>query len=302
MSARDKHIGEQFLSRLFNLHELGGYLFLATLRDEEWSEFPIRNDSRRNDRIRKWRLEHETDGANLYFCPHLFHRPRRKFENAQLSRIAHCDIDAGDPEKFRPKPNIVIRTSPGRFQGYWLCRDLLSQDQVQAISHHLTYKYGGDRNGWSITKMLRFPGSVNFKPQYDRPRVKVVSENWKTLAKDTLLAGVGFAAIHVETEALSTSWLKRAIAKDARTLRRKHWQHIRNDKVRLLLGHQHVFLPDRSAQIYLITRTLINAGIPLRHVACMVFHSACFQSKHGKSLHALGAELSRIAAKLEAKS
>jgi hypothetical protein len=110
---------------------------------------------------------------HLFFCPHPF-APRppicRKKENAVPCRGLWADLDAVDPRKLGAlKPTIAIETSPRRYAGLWLT------DRVAEVSlnKRLTYHLGADKSGWCFTKLLRLPGSRNWKYQ-PAPLVRVL--------------------------------------------------------------------------------------------------------------------------------
>ncbi len=42
---------------------------------------------------------------------------------------------------------------------------------AEQISRNIWAKDGGDKGGWSVTKMLRLPGTINHKPEYRKPVV-----------------------------------------------------------------------------------------------------------------------------------
>ena len=79
---------------------------------------------------------------------------------------AHVDIDGADPAAFEPPPMLLVETSPGHTQGVWEFATMVEPKVAESVSRHLTRTYGGDANGWSITKFLRCPGSLNHKPMY----------------------------------------------------------------------------------------------------------------------------------------
>jgi RepB DNA-primase N-terminal domain len=150
-----------------------GYGFLAARRDGRWIEraFPIDGDG-----IEEFFTEYWYRRWDLYFCANGFSRKRRLSLHALPTPFAHCDIDGGDPASFVPSPSILTETSPGRWQGIWEFVDAVEPTQAERVSRHLTRAYGGDPGGWSITKMLRIPGSLNHKDAYDLPLVTVVRD------------------------------------------------------------------------------------------------------------------------------
>lgn len=150
-------------------YDADAYTFIGTRQGERWRDHPIKGD--REAQIAAILTAHPADRFNLYFCPNAFAQPQRKTIHALPSRYAWCDIDDADPAGYDPEPNILWETSPGRFQGLWLWRKSADGHIAEQYSRNIWVKDGGDKGGWSITKMLRLPGSVNHKPAYAKPVV-----------------------------------------------------------------------------------------------------------------------------------
>lgn len=104
---------------------------------------------------------------DLYFTPHLFAEPRRLRRNALGGRWLFADLDAVDPDGLDIRPTIAWETSPHRYQCLWLLDRALNPRRLESLNHRLTYYTGADRGGWSLTKVLRVPGSTSTK--YEDP-------------------------------------------------------------------------------------------------------------------------------------
>ena len=156
--------------RIWSRHH-DGFAFLAARRDGRWIEtgFPIDGDG-----IEDFFTNHSFRLCDLYYCPNAFSRKRRLGVFALPTPYAHCDIDAADPAAFDPLPTLLTETSPGRFQGIWEFSKTVEPTQAEAVSRALAQN--GDRGGWSVTKMLRVPGSFNHKDMYDLPVVTVIRD------------------------------------------------------------------------------------------------------------------------------
>ncbi|HWK35162.1 DNA-primase RepB domain-containing protein, partial [Sphingomonas sp.] len=153
----------RFLVDLWD-YEPRAYTFIATRRGDRWRDHAIRGD--RGAKLAAIIAAHPADRFDIYFCPNAFAGPHRRMALALPSRCAWCDIDDADPDAYDPQPNILWATSPGRFQGIWLWREVSPGDIAEQISRNIWAKDGGDKGGWSVTKMLRLPGTINHKPQY----------------------------------------------------------------------------------------------------------------------------------------
>jgi hypothetical protein len=160
-----------FLTMLWGDYDKSSYTFLSTKLDDDWRDHSISGD--RAAQIVKLLKKYPPEQFDVYFCPNAFAQPRRLRVHALPSRYAWCDIDGADPHGYDPRPNILWRTSPGHFQGIWVWDQTHPGEIAQQYSHNIVDKDGGDPNGWTITKALRLPGTINHKPQYQKPRVKL---------------------------------------------------------------------------------------------------------------------------------
>lgn len=118
--------------------------------------------------------------CDIYFCPHGFNRRVRQKSEAVLPNLLWADLDHADPTdgKMKPKPSVVIESSPGRFVGLWF----LDKPMTESLNRRLTYHVGADHGGWDLTQVLRFPGTRNYK-YTSQPKVRVLWNNekvWKT--------------------------------------------------------------------------------------------------------------------------
>lgn len=266
------------------------FLFVATSAPdgERWREHAISADKMIAGLNRFFRAHSRWD-YNLYFCPNPFSRARRRRAFALPSRSGWCDMDDSHPDAYRPQPNHVWETSPGRFQALWLWDARHEVGEAEAFSRALAARHGGD-TGWSITKMLRIPGSINHKPNYDEPIIRLVSRNWrKTTERPEPLPNTHRA----EPEALDMN----PHAHDRRTVLRKYRSKL-DTSTRHLLRHDRVQAPDRSARRFAIVAGLHEAGAHLDEIAGALWTSPYFCDKYGDDQNALETEVSRIIARV----
>ena len=90
----------------------------------------------------------------------------RQKENAKEGRAIYCDADTAHPNLFRVKPSIIVQSSPGRWQCWWLLDDVYPATRIALLSRQIAYAHneqGADISSSSLTKLLRVPGSVNAK-------------------------------------------------------------------------------------------------------------------------------------------
>lgn len=100
---------------------------------------------------------------DLYFAPNLYEGKLRRKNLCLPGRWLYADLDEVDPEGLEYRPTLAWRTSPGRYQALWLLKRPLKAAALGTLNQKLTYFCGADRGGWSLTKVLRVPGSYSTK-------------------------------------------------------------------------------------------------------------------------------------------
>src|ERR1019366_8657005 len=74
-----------------------------------------------------------------------------------------------------PAPNFVLDTSPGKHQVVWKVEGI-AQDQAESLLHKIANHFGGDPAATDSARVLRLPGFVNRKYEYQFI-VQVVQES-----------------------------------------------------------------------------------------------------------------------------
>jgi hypothetical protein len=129
-----------------------------------------------------------------YVRPDLTELPAPKARGA-LQKAQTAAIDATykkDPEKYKarawnhlcavkPRPNAVW-DSGGGYQALWLLRDTVAVDDsnrayVAHVQREWVHRVGGDPGAFDLRRILRFPGSKNFKKKY-APNYPTVAYQW----------------------------------------------------------------------------------------------------------------------------
>ncbi len=119
---------------------------------------------------------------NIFFCPHLFDARRRIKDHAVLPKLLWADLDAVDPRRIVYRPTVAIRSSPRRYVGLWRTDRTVTEE----LNRRLTYALGADASGWDLGQVLRLPGSINHKPQYSKPRVRLLWDDGPRYRVDDL--------------------------------------------------------------------------------------------------------------------
>jgi hypothetical protein len=155
----------EFFRTIFHAHK--GYLCLAAKRDgvsgfDDQSFFLYPDEL---DKVLEW-INRWYYGRNIYFCTQLLKAKQRVKENCVICPIVWSDLDDAVPDKLVIKPNVVVESSPNRYQGIWLLNDLAVPEEAEDASHRIAYYHAGegaDKNGWMLTKLLRVPLTYNMK-------------------------------------------------------------------------------------------------------------------------------------------
>lgn len=102
--------------------------------------------------------------ANVYFSAHLFGE-RRSIKAAVLpSRTIQADLDHAEIATIPVIPSVLVKTSPGRHQGYWITETILEPDQLESFGRRIAYSIPNcDRTGWSVGHKVRLPDTFNYK-------------------------------------------------------------------------------------------------------------------------------------------
>lgn len=93
-------------------------------------------------------------------------RTGRQKANAKEGRAIYCDADTAHPDVFRLKPSIIVESSPGRYQTWWILDDVYPASRIALVARQIAYAHnaeGADISSSSLTKLLRVPGSRNEK-------------------------------------------------------------------------------------------------------------------------------------------
>jgi len=127
-------------------------------------------------KFQAWIQSLDRSGANVYSSVNAFRSATDGRTKANILRIVgvHMEIDyEGDTAVQRlltdprvPLPNILINSSPGRYQVFWKVRDL-TLEQAESVNKTLAHEFGGDTAATDATRVLRISSLHNWK--YTQP-------------------------------------------------------------------------------------------------------------------------------------
>lgn len=279
-----------FVADIWNGHDPDAYTFIGTRRGERWRDHAIRGE----DRIAQISMildAHSPERFDIYFCPNAFSEPRRHTEFALCSRHAHCDIDNADPSGYDPVPNILWETSPGRFQGIWIWLGTAEGRIAEQYSKNIVYKQGGDKGGWSITKMLRVPGTLNHKSDYNRPVVTLRAYDEQPQVLPSSMSRIEKPKVGQKPMSGPAS------GDDVATIMRRYRGNMGLPAGALMTARR-VLRRDRSGAVFQIVSALIRAGAPDADIAIVLLANAYFLDKWGHDSAKADEEIMRIRSRI----
>lgn len=287
----------QFLTEIWD-YDGDAYTFIETRFAGRWKKHPIKGN--RASQISKILREFSPEQHDVYFCLNAFSEPRRKRVFALPTRYAHCDIDHADPSGYDPQPNILWETSPGRFQGVWIWNKPSKGRVAEQYSKNIVYKDGGDKGGWSITKMLRLPGTINHKSDYKRPVVTLRSFD---TTRQKLPKSI--SAIEPDRLASTARNLSGSIDEidpfkhEPKEVIEKYRRRLEQFP-RILLTAKRVLYRDKSKAIYAAISDLVRLSATNDEIAAALRDNPHFTERENMTLDDLCADILRIRAKREA--
>jgi hypothetical protein len=95
-----------------------------------------------------------------------------KGANIVRVRCIPVDLDeATPPRRWKPKPHMVMRSSPGRHQALFLIRPTRNFELAQNVAKRMALKFGGDPTVSDRARVLRLPGFYHRKAEPYRSRI-----------------------------------------------------------------------------------------------------------------------------------
>ena len=165
-------------------------------------------------------------GAAIFVTVNATDGKGRKAENITRIRAIWQDDDVGYQGAFPLQPSIIVSTSPGKFQRYWLADDL-SMDDYKAVMRTMIEQYGSDKQaGTDTARVLRVPGFYHLKGE--PYLVRIIEASGKRYSRDEVLKA--FPPAEQEPSSVSSLVSIPILATDEDTLRiRDALKHINPD-------------------------------------------------------------------------
>ena len=121
------------------------------------------------------------DGYGIYFTVNACKNQKRLKESMLFPRAIFQDDDHAYTGTYPLEPNIVVETSPGKYQRYWLIDyDSIAEQDMEKVwnlwdllQKRIVESYGGDPSAKDRSRVLRLPGFRHTKQGYniDSPTV-----------------------------------------------------------------------------------------------------------------------------------
>lgn len=249
---------------------ISGYFLLAfgnngTAWQEEWFNWP--DDLQAICTKAAEAAEH----TNVYFSTYLFKERSSTKPNVLPSRTIQADLDEAQLTTIPIPPTVLIRTSPGRHQGYWILDELLEPEVHEILSRKVTYSIPGcDHSGWPLGRKVRVANSNNYKYLSGPKPVEVVgltSNNVSAVQLELLPE-----APKIASEAEDDAWLKTEHTHD--TGPNALLETIKDSIPAAVYVQYNVQQSDRSAALWALMCAAFRAGLQKDDVFWLAKHSA----------------------------
>jgi hypothetical protein len=270
--------------------EVGGWFCLGYARiagedkktKETWKEeFFSWPDELPNIINRVHQLSSEYD---VYFSPYLFSEQRSLKEFAIVGKTIVADLDEANVLTLPIEPSVLVETSQGRHQGYWILREELDTTLHERLSKRLTYSIPRcDKTGWFLGKKVRVPETTNNKYISGPQIVRVVSASEKRYTSTQIenIASVdelyGANAKNVQTQLLESEtdsddfqWAEDALNQEIGP--QEMLARVRN-AIPTVVARYNLLSRDRSAALWALNMSLFRAGMKRDQVFFLAYHS-----------------------------
>lgn len=101
---------------------------------------------------------------DVYLPVAVFNQDKRVPQHATQVSSLWQDTDTFDPEKYRIKPSVIVRTSEGRTHCWFTLDKPYDAEKAETVVRKITYAHkdhGADVSSWGRNKLLRVPGTTN---------------------------------------------------------------------------------------------------------------------------------------------
>lgn len=150
-----------------------GYYAVSSKHKSKWQDKFFKNI----DSAKEWLSQQKN--SDLYFCITPLKLPRRIKENVLGSYFLWQDLDKVNPNNLDLKPTIAWESSPGKYQALWQLDKIVEPKRLERLNRSLCKYVKADKGSWILTKVLRIPGTYNYKYS-EKPKVKLLWDIGRT--------------------------------------------------------------------------------------------------------------------------
>lgn len=173
MSTSTANLRTDFLDFIFS--DFPGYICLATqdaFDKASFKQFFFKWPEARGE-VESF-LDLSAQTKNCWFCVNLLAEPIRRKEHCLPTNLVWADLDDVNPTGIEPRPQVIIESSPARFQAIWRLDQTVQPYAAEDYSRRIAYHVGADKSGWDLTQLLRVPFTKNLK-YGEAPQVELLS-------------------------------------------------------------------------------------------------------------------------------
>lgn len=244
---------------LWRRNESPWFGFISNLdrRTGGWQDTPISDET-------DFELEQER-GKDLFFSPLVFEDKRRSNLTFKPPTLLFADLDPVNPYELDIQPHIAWQTSKGMYQAVWLLNEPVKYKTKWAdLNRRMTYHTGADKGGWAGSKVLRVPGTNNYKRQDASGHIL-----WDDSGRRPFTYGELDHKLKPLTEVRVEAGEAPPIIKDKKTLN-KMWASL-SPKTQFKLTD--TFVSDRSRRIVSMAYTLRRDDVPKETAYHMLWYA-----------------------------
>src|SRR5688572_26001474 len=214
--------------------------------------------------------------VEIYFSPYLFSEKASKKQYAIVGKTIVADLDEANVLTLQVEPSVLVETSPGRHQGYWILHSQLDNDEHEQLSKRLTYSIPRcDKTGWFLGKKVRVPETYNNKYTSGPQIVRVVRNNGKVYTNSQLeqiasVQEIFGKNVSIDIDEENLEWAEKALVQDVGPL--EMLSRIRSS-IPTIVARYGLLQTDRSAALWSLNMSLFRAGLPKEKIFFIAYHS-----------------------------
>lgn len=133
-------------------------------------------------------------GNDIYVTVNANDMEGRRAENITQVRCIYADYDEGVPNEWKLRPSMLVESSPGKAQAYWMLKDFEEPSaRWAAVERAVVWGTGADKNVCDVARVLRLPGFMNHKYP-EKPVAKILFWQESFFSMDVIEGAYGAMA------------------------------------------------------------------------------------------------------------